>query len=245
MRMLVIIPAYNEEKNIGWVVENLKQTCPQFDFVVVNDGSEDRTAAICRRNGYPLLSLPVNLGLAGAFQTGMRYALMYGYDAAIQFDADGQHLAEYIAPMARKLAEGFDIVIGSRYLEGKRPNSARMFGSRMISLAIQITTGYRIADPTSGMRIYSRRMIREFATQINHPPEPDTVSYLIRKGAKVTEIPVKMGPRRAGRSYLNAAKSAAYMARMCTSILLVQAFQKKEFLPAFSLKEADISCRGN
>lgn len=225
LHVLIIIPAYNESENIVWVVENLRRVCPQFDYVVVNDGSSDRTAEICRQHGYHLLSLPVNLGLAGAFQTGMRYAYMYDYDAAIQFDADGQHQAEYIEPMAEKLSRGYDIVIGSRFLVGKKPHTARMAGSRLLTWTIRVTTGCRITDPTSGMRIYSRRMIREFATQINHPPEPDTVSYLIKRGAKVAEIQVKMNKRRSGESYLSFSRSIGYMARMGISILLVQPFR--------------------
>lgn len=225
MRVLVIVPAYNESENIVWVIENLRRVCPQYDYVVVNDGSSDSTADLCRRHGYRLLSLPVNLGLSGAFQTGMRYAWMYRYDAAIQFDADGQHCAEYIAPMAEKLSEGYDIVIGSRFLTEKKPRTARMAGSRLISWAIRMTTGQKLTDPTSGMRIYSRRMIREFAAQINHPPEPDTVSYLIKRGAKVTEIQVRMNERRAGKSYLSLSRSVGYMVRMGISILLVQPFR--------------------
>ena len=98
MKCLVIIPAYNEEENIVRVVENLKNNYPMYDYVVINDGSSDDTARLCRRKGYELVDLPVNLGLAGAFQTGLKYAWRKGYDYAIQFDADGQHRAEYIAP---------------------------------------------------------------------------------------------------------------------------------------------------
>ena len=109
MRCLVIIPAYNEEENIVRVVENLQTNYPMYDYVVINDGSSDDTARICRKRGYELVDLPVNLGLAGAFQTGLKYAYRKGYDYAIQFDADGQHRAEYIGPMLEKIKEGYDI----------------------------------------------------------------------------------------------------------------------------------------
>ena len=112
MKCLVIIPAYNEEENIVRVVENLKNNYPMYDYVVINDGSADSTAKICRKYGYELVDLPVNLGLAGAFQTGLKYAYRKGYDYAIQFDADGQHRPEFIAPMLDKIQEGYDIVIG-------------------------------------------------------------------------------------------------------------------------------------
>lgn len=129
MKTLIFIPAYNEEENIARVVDNLVENYPQYDYVVINDGSRDRTAQICRERGYHLIDLPVNLGLSGAFQTGMRYAAENGYDAAVQFDADGQHLPEYIAPMEEKLAQGNDIVIASRFVTKKKPHSLRMLGS--------------------------------------------------------------------------------------------------------------------
>ena len=191
--VLVVIPAFNEETNIEIVVDELIREYPQFDYVVVNDGSRDRTAEICREKGYNLLDLPVNLGLAGCFQAGMKYAYQKGYACAVQFDGDGQHRPEYIAPMYQKIMEGWDIVIGSRFVDGKKSMSMRMVGSRLITAAIRLTTGARILDPTSGMRMFNREMIREFAVNLNYGPEPDTVSYLVKQGARVTEIPVKIG----------------------------------------------------
>lgn len=225
MKPLIIIPAYNESENLVRVVENLKTTCPGFDFVVVNDGSSDGTPEICRRQGYPLLSLPVNLGLADAVGAGMKYAYRQGYETVVQFDADGQHRAEYLAPMLAKMQEGYDIVCGSRYVTKKKPFTPRMLGSRLISLAIRLTTGKKLTDPTSGMRMYSLRIIQEFATRINHTPEPDTISYLMKKGARATEIQVEMDERLAGESYLNFLNSIKYMLRMGVSIMLVQWFR--------------------
>ena len=152
MKCLVIIPAYNEEENIVRVVENLKNNYPMYDYVVINDGSSDDTARLCRRKGYELVDLPVNLGLAGAFQTGLKYAWRKGYDYAIQFDADGQHRAEYIAPMLEKIQEGYDIVIGSRFVTEKKPHSLRMIGSRLMAVATRLTTGQKGEAPTSGRR---------------------------------------------------------------------------------------------
>ena len=136
--LLIIIPAYNEEENIERVVNLIKEEYSQYDYVVVNDGSRDRTADICKHNGYELLDLPVNLGLAGAFQTGMKYAHLMDYDYAIQFDADGQHRPEFIGDMLSKIKEGYDIVIGSRFVDEKKDRSLRMLGSRMISFAIRL-----------------------------------------------------------------------------------------------------------
>lgn len=227
MKVLLIIPAYNEEKSIKRVVEHLIQEYPEYDYVVVNDGSRDHTADICKAEGYQYLNLPVNLGLAGAFQTGMKYAYQMGYDYAIQFDADGQHRPEYIAPILDKMKEGYDIVIGSRFVEEKKPVSLRMLGSNMISAAIRLTTGRKVKDPTSGMRMFNRKLIEEFALNINYGPEPDTVSYLIKNGAKVAEVQAHMDERTEGQSYLTLTRSAKYMLRMITSILLIQNFRKR------------------
>ena len=169
MRILIVIPAYNEQENIERVVDDLIQNYPQYDYLVVNDGSKDRTAAICREKGYHFLDLPVNLGLAGAFQAGLRYADRMDYDMAIQFDGDGQHDPQYIEAMAAKMEEeALDVVIGSRFRDKKKPLSLRMMGNQMIQLAIQITTGVTIKDPTSGMRMFNRSMIREFAHNLNY-----------------------------------------------------------------------------
>lgn len=226
--LLIVIPAYNEEKNIERVVEELITRYPQFDYVVINDGSRDRTAAICRARGFSMVDLPVNLGLAGAFQTGFQYANQKGYDYAIQFDGDGQHKPEYIGAMLEKISEGYDIVIGSRFLTVKKPHSLRMLGSNLIQFALRLTTGVIIHDPTSGMRMFNRKLIREFAGGLNYGPEPDTLSYLIKNGAKVAEVQVTMEERLAGASYLTPVNASKYMLRMLISILLIQNFRRRE-----------------
>lgn len=227
MKVLIIIPAYNEEENIVRVMEQLVRDCPQYDYVIVNDGSKDHTRDVCLEHGYNLLDHPVNLGLAGAVRTGMKYALKHGYDAAMQFDADGQHRPEYIAAMAEKIGEGYDIVIGSRFVSEKKDGSLRMVGSRLIGGIIRLTTGTRLSDPTSGMRMYGKRMIRAFAGNASLTPEPDTVAYFIRNGAKVCEVQVKMDERIAGQSYLTLGRSIHYMATVFVSILLVGWFRGK------------------
>lgn len=227
-RLLIVIPAYNEEENIVRVVDDLTRRFPQYDYVVVNDGSRDKTAALCRAHGYRLIDLPVNLGLAGAFQTGLRYAADNGYDCAMQLDADGQHRPEYIPAMLEELADGADIVIGSRFLTVKKPKTLRMVGSYIISWSIRLTTGRAICDPTSGMRLFNRAMVEEFAQNLNYGPEPDTISYLIKNGAVVKEVQVEMGERIAGHSYLTMMKSVQYMVKMAISILLIQWFRKRD-----------------
>ena len=226
-KVLVVIPAYNEEANIELVVEELIRDYPDLDYVVVNDGSTDKTRQICREHGYCLLDLPVNLGLAGCFQAGMKYAFYRGYVCAVQFDGDGQHRPEYILPMKRKMEEGYDIVIGSRFVDKAKGYSIRMVGSRLLAGAIRITTGAKVADPTSGMRMFNQRMIREFALNLNYGPEQDTVSYLLKQGARVAEIPVVIGDRLGGESYLKPVVAVRYMVRMLLSILLIQNFRKR------------------
>ena len=225
--LLIVIPAYNEEKNIERVVDRLIRDFPQYDYLVINDGSKDRTGEICRERGYEFLDLPVNLGLAGGFQAGLKYAAKKGYRYAVQLDGDGQHRPEYLEAMIEKMEEGYDIVIGSRFVGAKKPLSMRMIGSRLIEWAIRLTTGVTIKDPTSGLRMFNHRMIKEFAG-LNYGPEPDTVSYLIKGGAKVAEIPVIMDERLSGVSYLTPVKSIFYMAKILSSILLIQSFRKRE-----------------
>ena len=225
-RLLVIIPAYNEEESISSTVDELTSTLPGVDYVVVNDGSKDGTERICLEHGYNYVSLPVNSGLTVGFQTGMKYALRNGYDYALQFDADGQHIPEYISKMLDlAIAEDADIVIGSRFVNKCKEVSARMLGSRIITVAIKLTTGKRVADPTSGMRMFNRKMIERFANDDSLNPEPESISYLMKKGARVREVQVEMRERQAGESYLNIPKSIAYMARACISILFVQWFR--------------------
>lgn len=227
VKTLIIIPAYNEEESLKTTVDDLQKKAPTVDFLIVNDGSTDGTERVCRENRYPFLGLATNLGLAGAFQAGLKYANRHGYDCAIQFDADGQHLPEYIEELA-EATKIYDIAIGSRFLDKKKPHSMRMLGSNLIQGAIKITTGKTITDPTSGMRAFNKRMISYMANGLNFGPEPDTVSYLIKRAnAKVVEVPVEMQDRMAGESYLSPFRSMAYMMRMTISIFFLQFFRKQ------------------
>lgn len=227
MKLLIVIPAYNESMNIERVVDHLTHNFPQYDYVVVNDGSRDDTAAICRKRGYTLIDLPINLGLSGAVQAGMRYAVKEGYDAVLQMDGDGQHRPEYIAVLQKTMAEsGAEIVIGSRFVTEKKPHTMRMMGSNLISAIIKISTGKRIMDPTSGMRLFGRDIVKEFAYDMNYGPEPDTISYLLKQGVKVEEVQVTMDERIAGESYLNLVRSVKYMMLQCFSIVFIQRFRK-------------------
>ena len=225
-RTILIIPAYNEEGCIERVINKVKVDIPDIDYVVVNDGSRDSTLEILIKNKYNYIDLPVNLGLHGAIQTGLIYAHINNYDCAIQFDGDGQHRTEYVQPLVKAIqGKSCDVAIGSRFAECKRPHSIRMIGSRFISLAIFLITGKNIYDPTSGMRAYNKELIELLATNSNYGPEPDTVSYLLLKKKKIIEIQVEMDERISGVSYLGISASIKYMARMLTSILLIQPFR--------------------
>lgn len=227
-KVLAVVPAYNEEGNIVSAVADLQENAPFADYVIIDDGSIDGTARICRERGYNVVSHAVNLGLAAAVQTGMLYALRNGYDYVVQFDADGQHSAAYIRDMV-ELADsnGCDIVIGSRFQDEKKPVSARMAGSLLITFMIRLTTGFKLNDPTSGMRLFGKRAIQLFATELNFSPEPDTIAHLIRNGFSVCETQVDMRDRLTGESYLNISRSVSYMMRVFVSIMLVQWFRKK------------------
>ena len=224
-KVLLIIPAYNEGENIERVVDNLIENYPQYDYIIVNDGSRDNTLEICRKRGYHCIDMPINVGLTDGVQTGMMYAYQNGYDYALQFDGDGQHDPAYIADMLEAMKE-CDICVGSRFVTEKKDHSLRMLGSNVIQLAIKVTTGKTVKDPTSGMRMFNRATMKIMARTVDYGPEPDTLAHFIRSGAEVKEVQVEMHERTAGESYLNMSRAAKYMLRMVFSIVLVQWFRK-------------------
>ncbi|MCL2486914.1 MAG: glycosyltransferase family 2 protein [Oscillospiraceae bacterium] len=231
MKTLIIIPAYNEAQNILSVAGELVDGYPQYDFVVVNDGSRDDTASVCKNAGFSLIDLPVNIGLTGGVQAGMRYAQRMGYDYAVQLDGDGQHDPAYISELLSAIqSDDLDFVIGSRFVGVKKPLKPRMIGSLIISLAIFLTTGKKISDPTSGMRLYNKRLIKLMANSMDLGPEPDTLAYLIRSGAKFCEVPVIMKERSAGESYLNFSRAFRYMVDILFSIILLMWVRKKNIV---------------
>lgn len=230
MKLLIIIPAYNEAESIEHVVDNLVQNYPQYDYVVINDGSTDATRKICARNRYNFMDLPVNVGLSGAIKSGMRYANYYGYDYVLQLDGDGQHDPKYIDSMIKKMEKtDCDIVIGSRFKNQRKPLTSRMIGSQILTGAIWLTTkGHYIGDVTSGMRLFNKTMIKKFGYDMHYSPEPDTLAYLLNCGVKIEEVQVEMHERIAGVSYLNFKNSIWYMLKMLFSILIFQWVRVKE-----------------
>ena len=222
-KILLIIPAFNEEANIEKTIAGVKTT--DFDYVIINDGSSDATKTICERNGFNVINLPINLGIGGAVQTGYKYAHDHGYAYAVQFDADGQHDTDFLNQMMRHLKETeADMVIGSRFIEnqGFQSSTARRIGIRFLSGLIKIVTGQRITDPTSGLRLSGRRAIAVFAQDYPRDyPEPETEVMLLKRGMKIEEIPVIMHERKGGKSSISLKKSVYYMVKVTLQIILV------------------------
>lgn len=225
-KVLVAIPAFNEEECIEKTVVELESVSDEFDFIVINDGSRDATLDICRQLRCNVIDLPINCGLTVGFQTAARYAVDHGYDYMIQFDADGQHRPEYIVKLVEKaLVDNADIVIGSRFLTVRKDKSLRMLGSRMITVLIKMLTGTRVSDPTSGFRLFKRSILEKFYYDNSLNPEPETIALFLKQGYSVSEVQVEMRERQGGESYLNPVRSVQYMARVFATLLIVQWFR--------------------
>ena len=224
LKVIVIIPAFNEEKNLINVVDDLQKYCPEYDYIIINDGSVDNTKTLCKMNGYNCISLISNLGFSGAVQTGYKYAVRNGYDIAVQFDGDGQHSAEYIHKIVEFISAGKgDYIIGSRFVEKRKPVSFRMLGSVLLTLLIKLRTGKKIKDPTSGMRAVTSTIAKKMADNLNFIAEPDTVVQAILSRKKVLEVQVAMNERAHGEShFINPFNGIKYMVRIIISILFYQ-----------------------
>ena len=227
MKVLIIVPAYNEALNIKKTIEDLKNNT-NYDYLIINDCSKDNTKQVCEENNFNVISLPINYGLTSGIQLGMKYAYKNGYDIVIQFDGDGQHEAKYLKDLVKEIEDGnCNIAIGSRFVTAKKPKSIRMLGSNLITLAIKLTTGKTIKDPTSGMRAYDKGVIEQFVKNNSLTPEPDTLEYMLKKKKKIKEIQVEMREREFGESYLKPLKSAEYMINMFFSIIFIRAITRK------------------
>lgn len=224
MRCLIIIPAYNEAENIEKVVNNLVNNYPQYDYVIVNDGSTDDTLKICQENHYQVIDLPINMGIGGAVQTGYRYARDNGYEAAVQLDGDGQHDVAYLDGMLRTLEEGqADAVIGSRFVdkEGFQSSQIRRIGIKFLSSLGWLLTGVRVKDITSGYRVVNRKFIKIFSE--DYPadyPEPEALVIVAVHGGKIMEYPVVMRERENGKSSITFKKSIYYMCKVTLAMLI-------------------------
>jgi glycosyltransferase involved in cell wall biosynthesis len=222
-RTLLLMPAYNEERNIGSTLQAVRAAVPGVDIVVVDDGSSDRTTQVAVENGATVLPLPFNLGYGGALQTGFRYAASRGYAEVVQIDADGQHEPKCILDLLDALRiEKADIVIGSRFLVGGdyKPSAARAMGMQLMRTIIRIVTGQKMSDPTSGFQALSRRAVELYASDV-YPtdyPDADVLIMIHRAGLKAIEVPVTMYQRADGKSMHAGLKPIWYMFKMLLSI---------------------------
>ena len=224
MKKIIIIPAYNESENIEKTISAITEKASDFDYIIINDCSTDDTLKICERNGYNVVRLPINLGIGGAVQTGYKYAFENGYDLAVQVDGDGQHDPAFLESMAEYLIQNkCDMVIGSRFIkkEGFQSSGTRRIGIKYFTILIHILTGVKITDPTSGLRMINRDVMKMFAAEYPRDyPEPESVVSILRKKKKVEEIPVIMKAREGGVSSISPKKSIYYMIKVTLAILI-------------------------
>ncbi|HZZ83554.1 MAG TPA: glycosyltransferase family 2 protein [Anaeromyxobacteraceae bacterium] len=227
MRVLAIVPAYNEARNLPGTLAALRRAAPGCDVCVVDDGSTDATARVASRLGATVLREPVNLGIGGAVQTGYRWAEARGYDVAVQVDGDGQHDPAWLAALIEPIARGeADLVVGSRFLpgagEGFRSTPVRRAGIRYLALFLRLRCGVRVTDPTSGFRAASRRAIELFARRYpSDYPEPEAIAVAARAGLRVAEVPVAMTERQHGRSSIDAWRTLYYLVKVSLALLLL------------------------
>ena len=221
MKTLIVIPAFNEEKNLPSLIKEIKKY--GFEYLIINDSSTDGTSGLAKASNFNILNLPINMGLAGVTRIGFMYAKDNNYDCVVCIDGDGQHNPKYISRLIKEIENGNDYVIGSRFIEKKKNYSLRMIGSSILTFLIKFKTGKTIKDPTSGMRALGKEVINEFANSMNYYAEPDAATHLLKKRYKVKEVQVEMNDRQNGESYfISPLKSIKFMLSEVISILLVQ-----------------------
>ena len=226
LRVLVIIPAYNEQECILNTVAAIKAA--GYDYVVINDGSQDTTLELCREHGINILDLPQNLGIGGAVQAGHKYAQRFGYDIDIQVDGDGQHDPSYIPELVKLIESGASLAIGSRFLvetDGFQSTFMRRVGIRWLSFLLELLTGKVVTDPTSGFRACNKDAIDLFCKSYpDDYPEPESIALAMKLGLPVMEAPVKMNERQGGRSSIGGFSSVYYMVKVTLPLSLCAGF---------------------
>lgn len=232
MKVLIIIPAYNEEENISTIIDSLCQKYPQYDYLVINDCSKDSTVKILKAKKANYLDLPVNLGIGGGVQTGYIYALYNNYDIAVQMDGDGQHLPEYldtiIAPI---LNDEADVVIGSRFIqkEGFQSSFLRRLGIKFLSKIIYLLTGKKVLDVTSGFRAVNKKCIELFSQNYAQDyPEPEAIIFSALHKLRIFEVPVIMREREGGESSISGFKSLYYMIKVSLALVFASIARREK-----------------
>jgi glycosyltransferase involved in cell wall biosynthesis len=225
-RNLAIVPAYNEAEAIASTIASIRHRAPDFDVLVIDDGSTDATAAHARCAGATVLSMPFNLGIGGAMQSGYIYALEHNYDVAVQVDGDGQHDPQHIHDLLAQLhVAELNMVTGSRFLDpnidGYRSSASRRVGIRIFALVVSLIIGRRVTDPTSGFRMTDRRGIELFARDYPHDyPEVEAILLMHAHRLRSCEIPVEMRPRLTGSSAISSTQSVYYMAKVLLAVFV-------------------------
>ena len=231
LRRLAIMPAFNEEGSIGAVIDEIRAFDSGFEIVVVDDGSGDRTSEIARSRGVHVVTLPFNLGIGAAVQTGFRFARANNFDLAVQIDADGQHdPSELPAVLAPLLAGDADFVVGSRFTGDRafRSSFVRRLGIRLFALIVSAIARQRLTDTTSGFRAVNRRGIALFAADYPHDyPEVETTVMVVKHRLRVKEVPVRMRERASGRSSITALRSVYYIFKVLLA-LFVELFRSRK-----------------
>ena len=221
MKTLVVIPAFNEAESIANLTKEITEY--GYDYLIINDCSTDSTPQILDENLFNHLDLPINLGLAGVTRAGFMYAHDHDYECVICIDGDGQHPPVFMSKLISEVENGFDYVVGSRFIDRKKPMTLRMLGSRILCFLIYLKTGRKVTDPTSGMRALGKKVIEHFDESMNFYAEPDAMCYLLHKGFSVKEIQVDMKERESGVSYFaNPFKSVYFMLCEILSIVFIQ-----------------------
>ena len=223
LKTLIVIPAHNEAGSLPKLFRELKEIPLDFDIVVVNDSSTDNTEAVCIANGIHVITLPINLGIGGAVQTGYKYALLNNYDIAVQMDGDGQHDPRFIKLVISRVEQGCHMSIGSRFIENKgfQSSMSRRAGIKYFSWLIKLLMGREISDPTSGFRACSRELIRLFAGSYPKDyPEPETIVTALRNKYRIAEVPVIMRAREKGESSITGNKAVYYMIKVTLAIII-------------------------
>ena len=224
VRGLAIVPAFNEEKSIAAVIRELHDAEPELDVIVIDDGSSDRTAAVAAESGAQVVSLPYNVGIGGAVQTGYQYAVKHGFDLAVQVDGDGQHdpleIARLVEPV---LDDRADMVVGSRFAPGGgyRGTPPRRVGIHLFAAIVSLIVRARVTDTTSGFRAVNRKAIELFASDYPHDyPEVEATVLLVRRGLRMMEVPVKMRVRETGSSSITTLRAGYYMIKVLLALFI-------------------------
>lgn len=227
MKTFIVIPAYNEAKNIGIVVRSIQLVMPEAIIVVVSDGSHDDTVGVARQAGAIALAMPYNVGIGGAVQTGLLLAVNAGADYVVRMDGDGQHLPDYILPLLQPLiADRVDVAIGSRFYEGAPKidvSLPRKIGITLFSLLTSILSGNTVRDPTSGFIAMNAKVAAFLAGNITQDyPEVDGRVLLARVGFRSVEIPVTMNPRIHGVSSINTWRAFYYLLKVTLCLFVAR-----------------------